>query len=111
LEVATPGPLGAAAVFLAVALGVCEVFGAELVAGGDAVADEAGAELVGGEVAGAVVSAAGEHAARKATPPPLSAARPATWRTVRRVVAVDWSRWSESGMSGSSGGKIRRRVE
>jgi hypothetical protein len=94
-EVATLGPLGAAAVLLAVVLGVGEGSAdGELAVGlGEAGADDGGAELVG-----AVVSASGEQAPRTAAPPPLSAARPAARRTVRRVVAVEEDRWLGSGI-------------
>src|ERR687894_579124 len=86
-EVAAPGPLGTAD----------GLAGREAEAGDDAVGDPAGAELVGGadeagvpgaELAGVPVSPSAVQAPRMATPPPVSATRPAARSTVRRVVAV-----------------------
>src|SRR5918998_1211712 len=85
-EVAAPGPLGTDG-----------LAGREAEAGDDAVGDPAGAELVGGadeagapgaEPAGVPVSPSAVQAPTIATPPPVSATRPAARSSARRVVAV-----------------------
>ena len=73
--------------------------GGELDAGADvAGAELAGAVLEGAGVLGLVVSAEGEQAPRRTTPPPLTAVRPAARRTVRRVAVLAEDRWMGSGM-------------
>src|SRR5918997_1955213 len=85
-EVPTLGPSGTGAslgVGSASAEADGDSAGAELLAGAE-VAEGAGAEL-----AGVPVSPSAVQAPSAATPPPVSAARPAARRTVRRVVGVD----------------------